>query len=165
MKNGPTQALPDLDLSGATPLLLRGYDYWRSKRGVRIMPARGDIDPAEIVPLLPHIVLMDVLYDSKPGWPLDFRYRLIGTHVDAQMNARYTGLCMSDLPHQKPPSRIWTSLATVTEAKTPRINRVPYVGPHRDFLSVVDMVMPMASDGIRVDMLFCIVDFTPHSMP
>jgi hypothetical protein len=33
------------------------------------------------------------------------------------------------------------------------------VGPHKDFLSVVDMVMPMASDGVRVDMLFCVVDF------
>uniref|UniRef100_UPI003137A719 PAS domain-containing protein n=1 Tax=Ferrovibrio terrae TaxID=2594003 RepID=UPI003137A719 len=82
-----------LDLNSATPLLRQGYDSWLAKCGDRPMPARADLDPAEITPLLPNLILRDVLRDTKPGWPLDFRYRLIGTRVDAMMNGRYTGLC------------------------------------------------------------------------
>ncbi len=144
---------------GATALLLRGFDYWDTQRGSRPMPARADIDPAAITALLPHVVLMDVLRTADPDWPLDFRYRLIGTQVDAMMNGRYTGLRMSQLPHQRPPARIWTSLQQVSEGGRPTVNRVPYVGPHKDYLSVVDIVMPLSSDGAAVDMLFCMVDF------
>lgn len=151
-----------IDLSEATPLLRQAHDYWDGKRRGRIMPARVEIDPLEMIALLPHLILMDVLRDTKPGWPLDFRYRLLGTHVDGMMNGRYTGKCLSEMPHQQPGSRLWTSLAAVTAERTPHINRVPYVGPHKDFLSVVDMVMPMGADGETVDMLFCIVDFIPR---
>lgn len=153
------------DLDSATPLLRQAYAYWSAKCAGREMPARGDIEPADIVPLLPYLVLMDVLRDAQPGWPLDFRYRLIGTHVDIMMNGRYTGKCMSELPHQQPGSRIWQSLEAVTLARAPRVNRVPYIGPHKDFISVVDMVMPLSSDGDTVDMLFCIIDFVPRARP
>jgi hypothetical protein len=151
-----------LDLESATPRLRQAFEYWTAKCGGRPMPARADIDPAEIKPLLPYVILMEVLRDAKPGWPLDFRYRLIGTVTDAMMNARYTWKCMSDLPHQQPDSRIWQNLARVTEARKPYISRVPYVGPHKDFMSVVDLVMPLSPDGETVNMLFCIVDFVPR---
>lgn len=147
---------------GATPLLLAGFDYWNACRGDRAMPSRADIDPAAIKPLLPNLILMDVLRDAKPGWPLDFRYRLLGTFADQHMKARYTGICMSALEHQQPGSRIWHSLETVTTRQVPRINRVPYIGPHKDFLSVVDIVMPLSADGSMVDMLFCFLDFIPR---
>jgi hypothetical protein len=151
-----------LDLESATPRLRQAFEYWVAKCGSRPIPARADLDPAEIKPLLPYLVLMDVLRDSRPGWPLDFRYRLIGSVTDAMMNARYTGKCMSELPHQQPDSRLWQSLSHVTETRQPQVNRVPYVGPHKDFISVVDLVMPLSADGIDVDMLFCIIDFVPR---
>lgn len=97
-------------VDSATPLLRSVHAYWDGKRRGRRMPARADLDPAEIKLLLPHLVLMDVLRDASPDWPLDFRYRLIGTHVDANMNGRYTGLRMSTLPHQRPPGRLWKAL-------------------------------------------------------
>lgn len=147
---------------GATPLLLHGFDYWSAIRGDHAMPARHDIDPAAITSLLPHLVLMDVLRGSEPDWPLDFRYRLIGTQVDAMMNGRYTGRRMSSLPHQRPPAKIWSSLQRVSDGGEPTVNRVPYIGPHKDYLSVVDMVMPLAADGRNIDMLFCLIEFIPR---
>jgi hypothetical protein len=154
-----------LELDSATPRLRQAYGYWDAKRGARSMPSRADLEPAEIKPLLPYLILMDVLRDAKPAWPIDFRYRLIGTVTDAMMNARYTGICMSDLPHQQPGSRIWQSLERVTTTHAPHINRVPYVGPHKDFMSVVDLVMPLSDDDTQVTMLFCIVDFVPRETP
>ena len=147
-----------IDLPLATPRLRDGYDYWNAKRGQRAMPGRADLDPAEIKPLLPHVVLMDVLRRPQSG-PLDFRYRLIGTAIDAHSSGRFTGLRMSEIAHQRPPSRLWSNLESVVTARQPKTHRVPYAGPHRDFLSVVDIVMPLSRDGEAVDMLFCIVDY------
>jgi hypothetical protein len=143
----------------ATPTLLRGYEYWDAKRHGRPMPARADIDPMEIPRLLPHVVLMDVLRDARPGWPLDFRYRLLDTLVDSHMSRRLTGICMSDLPYQQPDSQMWRNFDWVVRERQPRINRVPYVGPHRDFLTVVDLILPLSEDGAQVTMLMSVVDF------
>jgi hypothetical protein len=60
---------PDLDSD-----LKFALDYWREKRGGRLAPARGDIDPVDIAPLLARVMLVDVSSD-----PLDFRFRLAGT--------------------------------------------------------------------------------------
>jgi hypothetical protein len=148
----------------ATSVLLQGYDYWETKRGARAMPARADLDPIEMKSILPNVVLMDVLRDHKPGWPLDFRYRLMGSTVDAHMSRRFTGLCMSELPQQQPGSEMWQNFSAVTTEAQPRFNRVPYVGPHRDFLSVIDLVMPLSNDGRTVNMLISIVDFIPREI-
>jgi hypothetical protein len=56
--------------------LKTALDYWQLKRGARLAPCRADIDPVEIAPLLPRVMLVDVSTD-----PLDFRFRLAGTGI------------------------------------------------------------------------------------
>jgi hypothetical protein len=56
------------------PDVLKMLAYWDSKRHGREMPGRGDIDPAELVGLLPNIMLVDVVEDDRR-----FVYRLVGT--------------------------------------------------------------------------------------
>jgi hypothetical protein len=63
-----------LDSPGLDSDLGFALDYWRRKRGRRIAPARGDIDPVEIARVLPRVMLVDVSAD-----PVDFRFRLAGT--------------------------------------------------------------------------------------
>ena len=72
-------------MSSATLRQVR--DYWLTARGPRRQPAHGDIDPLQIPrPLLPHLVLTDVIHD-----PLRLRYRLIGTFVTALAGRDATG--------------------------------------------------------------------------
>ena len=150
-----------LVLDQASLLLRQGYRYWDGKRAGRAMPARSDIDPAEIRSLLPHVVLIDVLGD-----PLDFRYRLLGSAVEAHLSNRYTGLRMSEIPHQRPPSRLWSNFQAVAVSRRPLVTQVPYIDPHKDFLAAQDLITPLSSDGSRVDMLFNLVDFVPrHGAP
>ena len=59
-----------------SPLLQQLHAYWEGKRGARLAPVRDELDPAEIVRLLPHLFLIDAI-----GMPSRFRYRLIGTAV------------------------------------------------------------------------------------
>jgi hypothetical protein len=56
------------------PDILKMLAYWESKRHGRSMPRRSDIDPGELVGLLPNIMLVDVVDDERR-----FVYRLVGT--------------------------------------------------------------------------------------
>jgi len=137
-----------------SPINQAGYDYWKLKRGRRLMPARRDIDPAEIVKILPHVFLLDVQAE-----PLDFRYRLIGTKMDEYMLGRYTGMWMSQIPHQAAPSRIYANCRQVVVDKAPSSANTPYVGLNKEFLTTEDLIMPLSDDGEAVDMLFVTVGF------
>ena len=124
------------------------------KRGNRQMPSRRDIDPGEIAKILPHVFLLDVQAE-----PLDFCYRLIGDKMDTYMLDHYTGMWMSQIPHQSAPSRIWASCRRVVEERAPLSSDVPYVGKKKEFLTTEDLIMPLSDDGARVDMLFVTVGF------
>lgn len=66
-------------------------DYWLTKRGVRPMPDRADISPAEIVKLLPNLIICDVLGDGE-----DFRTRIFGTALVLLVGEERTGKCLSE---------------------------------------------------------------------
>lgn len=137
-----------------SPINRSSFDYWNKKRGKRRLPSRHDIDPAEIVEILPHVFLLDV-----QQVPLDFRYRLIGTKMDEHMTGSYTGLWMSQIPHQTAPSRIWDACRRVVEEIMPLSSDTPYVGKNKDFLTTEDLIMPLSDDGETVDMLFVTAGF------
>jgi len=60
--------------------LLPLYRYWDAKRGSRQMPRRSDIDPLDLVPFLPRLMIVDVVDDERR-----YVYRLVGTReVDAR---------------------------------------------------------------------------------
>jgi hypothetical protein len=150
--------MPDglLEIDRATQRLQTAYGYWRTKCAIGRLPGRADIEPGEMVPFLAHVVLLDVLRE-----PLDFRYRLMGTAVEAHMLRRYTGELMSAIEHQRPPSRIWSDFELVVTRRHPILTDVPYVGPHREFLRVQHVILPLAADGGNVDMILSVVDFIP----
>jgi hypothetical protein len=130
------------------------YDYWQSKRAGRAMPARADVDPAEMKSFLPHLVLFDVEHD-----PLDFRYRLIGTLVRENLHENHTGKRMSEIPHQKEPNTIWKNHVHVTKTGAPMLGQAPYVGPNKDFMSMEAVIMPLSDDDQTVTSLMVCVDY------
>ena len=60
------------------------YGYWLTKRGPRAMPARSELDPADIPMLLPYLMIV-----GKEG--NQFRYRLVGTAVVQAVGYDATG--------------------------------------------------------------------------
>lgn len=150
----PPGAAFDLDLSGVhSDIVKRGYAYWRGLCAGRL-PSRATIDPTAMPALLPHVVIHGVKRD-----PLDFVYRLVGTEVRRHMAEDRTGQWMSAVPGQKPPSQIWENLATIAATGRPILNQTPYAGPHRDFMRMESVQLPLAADGARVDMILVFVDF------
>lgn len=154
--------LPESRLT--SPVLRTGLDYWQRIRGEREIPARRDLDPADIATILPNVMLKDVCRD-----PLDFRYRLVGSRARHHSQADYTGKRMSELAHQGPSSVVFRVCAWVVENRRPLLLRPPYAGPQRDFLWIEAAVMPL-SDGrddarAAVDKLFIVLDFLRKGAP
>lgn len=137
-----------------SPINQAALDYWRSLCSDRGVPARADLQLEDMVDILPNIVLLDVLRD-----PLDFRYRLIGTRIEEFMAEPYTGRRLSEIPHQAPPSEIWRSCERAVSTAAPIYDDAPYVGPKKDLVTPEAMLLPLADDGITVNMLLVVVDY------
>jgi hypothetical protein len=137
-----------------------GHAYWLARRGERGLPLRSDFDPPiEIPRLVPNMIMIEVLHE-----PLDFVYRLIGTKVRTHLMHDLTGVRMSDVEFQRPPSVIWSHHAWAVERAAPRFMRPPYVGPHRDFMFIEAVILPCGCPS-RVDKLMIFVDFVRALRP
>jgi hypothetical protein len=132
-----------------------GCDYWHTKRGGAAMPARSDFDPLIEVPALcPFMMLKDVQRS-----PLDFRYRLVGTRLRHHMTADWKGKWMSEIEFQRAPNPIWQAHAYVAETGLPIFLRPPYVGPHKDFLHIDAVILPLGENHREVDMVMILIEF------
>ena len=136
-------------------LVRDGCEYWRAKRGTNAMPARSDLDPLIEVPALcPSMMLKDVERS-----PLDFRYRLIGTRLRHHMTADWKGKRMSEIEFQRAPNPIWRAHAYVAETGRPIFLRPPYVGPHKDFLHIDAVILPLGENRREADMVMIFIEF------
>jgi hypothetical protein len=66
--------------------------YWDMKRGARAMPLWRDIDPAEIKPLLPHLLISRYERD-----PFRVRYVIVGTWLAQFSGGDFTGRYLDEL--------------------------------------------------------------------
>ncbi len=68
------------------------YRYWSDRSDGRAMPDRTDIDPAELVPWLSHLILVDVVPPFS-----DIRFRVVGTWVADRTGRDDTGKTMGEI--------------------------------------------------------------------
>lgn len=129
--------------------------YWTGKRTGETLPSRSDIDPLEMAEWLGNLVLIDVLPDG------DFRYRLYGSNFVVKFGKEMTGHSISELePAQQAVIR--------EEYDRARLSRSPTVRRYTADFEVATLVagydgeehatwerlvLPLASDGVTVDML------------
>src|SRR5258708_6705187 len=100
-------------LNPGGPKLL--HDYWTEKRGLRRMPARGDVDPLELKAVLPHILLIDVART-----PLDFRFRLAGTRTYHIFGVDLTGRSVREVEPPALATIVWDSLSELAATGVPQ---------------------------------------------
>ncbi len=119
------------------------------------MPRRDNLDPVDIPNLLPFVMLVDVF---SP--PLDFRFRLIGTEIDAIIADNYQGQCFSAIPHMAIGNGIWAQYEAVVSTCRPLIAAVNYVGADRYVRAISHCLMPLSEDRKTVNMIFVAVEIT-----
>jgi hypothetical protein len=82
------EEIPDARLGDKHRRLL---SYWKIKRGRYDAPCRSDIDPCDLGPVLPNILLWEMV-------GTDYRCRLAGTDVCHNTMSKLQGSMLGDLP-------------------------------------------------------------------
>ncbi|MEK9968686.1 MAG: PAS domain-containing protein [Ferrovibrio sp.] len=150
--------LPLADAMG-NPDCRLAIDLWESKRGGRLMPSRADFDPLELKPILPRLILIDVLDD-----PPDFRYRLAGTMSRDLRGVEVTGQSVLELVPRQHGARLWNDLCEMQRERGPQYVQISVISSTGEPLSYRVLRLPLGVDGETMDMVMVIQDYG-NSLP
>lgn len=129
------------------------FRYWRSLKKHGKLPSRDDLDLVMIRKLLPNISLIDVLIDTEMEKKTRFRQRLAGTGLYAAYGAEITGKYLEDI---YPPAEedYWRAeLSQVIKSRKVNVGLHSLAWRGVDGLVLFWMRLPLASDGVSVDMI------------
>ncbi len=138
------------------PDLRRLYDYWESRRGNRLYPARGDIDPVEFSFALGNVTLIEVLHS-----PLRFKFRLMGTLMAQRVGQDLTGRMVDDLPNPSYRDVLLRAYRESIETGQPNLHLYEQEIEGKPMQFEV-LRLPLAEDGKTINMLLlCPMFFEP----
>jgi hypothetical protein len=135
-------------IAASHPSIRALLDYWRVKRGDRLMPARADIDPGDLKPYLPSIILVDVVPDVRR-----LVYRLAGTKEVSQRGYDPTGRLVGEAFYSKKVEETLDLYSYVLRERIPFCFRDPYEAPDGQIEEEDIIYLPLSSNGTDVDMM------------
>ncbi len=134
--------------------LREALGYWQAKAANRLMPARRDLDPTEMVAWLPHTLLVDVIYAPAAQRPLDFHFRLVGTDVVERYGREFTGHRLSSLDLDGKVVEIMNEYRRAVQQGSPQYFIDEFVQDCGRAMHYERLLMPLSDDGRRINMLF-----------
>lgn len=141
----------------AHPALREAYQYWRSVcPGVDLLPGRQHIDPLAMPQVLPYAWLMEV-HPPLPGHDIPrFRFRLVGSHVDLGFGGPKTGCWLDEIEPEFSSNRAMQAhfVACAYHATPSHRRGQPRFRFNAEATELERMMLPLASDGRQVDMIF-----------
>jgi hypothetical protein len=142
------------------PRIAQFFTYWRAIRPASGLPGRKHFDPLAIYGLLPGIWLLDVQHE-----PFRLRYRLVGTEAVEAIGTEVTGQWMDEAhPAVSQTPGYLDRYRAVVRQKIPSWRRgTPQLWTHKKYGTLENMVAPLASDGVTVDILVALTVF--HAQP
>lgn len=134
----------------------RLYDYWRAIHPAEaILPGRQHVEPLDLPELLRWLWLVDVHRE-----PLRFRYRLLGTGHRDVMGADLTGRWLDEVFPGFAGLKGYGDLVAVACGETRYCRRAPEFPVEKDLVQMERVLLPLARDGVTVDMLLGLSLFT-----
>jgi hypothetical protein len=130
------------------PLMRSLHAYWNSRRSERLMPARADIDIADIPTLLQYVFLIDVLDGG-----LDFRFRVAGTHMRDVTGDEVTGQHVAEAFPEQFGTAVRQIWSRVIDSRRPVAGRGRLWVPGREHVTWEGVALPLAEAGGDVNML------------
>src|SRR5258708_833583 len=142
---------------GAANVAARAHEelfaYWASRRAGAQLPARRDLDPADIKRLLPTVSLIDVLAERPRSGLVDFRIRLAGTGLYGVYGREITGRRLGEV-YSPSAADYWRGeLGRVVAERRPAVGVHNLAWRGAAHLSMLWLRLPLASDGRTVDMI------------
>jgi len=128
--------------------LKRVWDVLEPKRGQRRFLSRSDINPGELVFILPLIALIEV---HQPQ--MRFRHRLAGTGFRDVFGFEPTGTWVEDWPNVDQRGLLVRCYVATVEAREAIGYRSDFVIDKRP-ISCEALLVPLSNNGETIDMLF-----------
>jgi hypothetical protein len=128
-----------------SPRIRQLYEYWRSKCNDVIPPPRSAIEPAEIRPLLPFLMLAEL-----SAQPFGIFYRLVGTAVARAHDEDFTGRAHGDVASFIE-SGIEESYRQAAATRAPVFGRTGLQLGDHSWLTCDYAIFPLSDDGIIVN--------------
>ena len=129
------------------------YAYWAALKAAGRLPARRDLDPAEIKRLLPTLSLTDVLWDTPRSGLVDYRVRLAGTGLYNVYGREITGRRLGEVYSASAADYWRMELGRVVAERRPAVGAHNLAWRGAAHLSILWIRLPLAADGARVDMI------------
>ena len=130
------------------PELKRLYGYWMEKKGTRLAPARSDIHPGEM--RSSHLFMLEVL-----GQPPRFRFRLAGSEIVNRFGEEITGRFLDGIDLDEVGGEILREYENAASQAQPIYGLWNYTRHGGHHMRYERLILPLSSDGERVDMLLC----------
>lgn len=154
-----TEAEVELRIAACHQSVRAVVAYWREKCGGRSMPSRAEIDPADLKPYLPCIMLVDVVRDARR-----FVYRLVGTHEVAGRGYDPTGRSVIDAFYAESLEAGLATYEYVVRERRPFCFRDPYLTEDNWREEEDTVYLPLSSDGETVDKVL-VYSYAPDFKP
>jgi hypothetical protein len=136
---------------------VRCFDsYWRSKQRGDVLPRRQDIDPAEILDILPVFILVDLEEE-----PFRVRYRLCGTRISL-LEEELTGRYLDELKNTPPDEKeriLGLYRIAFAERRPVYLRSISASQRTGNPLAMEGAIWPLSSDGQRIDKCAVVEDF------
>lgn len=133
------------------------YEYWLGKAGERRLAYREDIEPADLIPALPGIQLIDVLRDTpheggiKRGYR--FVYRLLGTKEVNVRHGNPVGLPVEEGFFGNDVARVLNNYTQVAETGNVVCDFEEVTVPAGYRVQDVSLFLPLTLDGKSVQQI------------
>jgi hypothetical protein len=124
------------------------YDYWNTHRGARLMPARSDLDPVDLKPILPVLILIDVVPDARR-----YVYRLVGTREVEMRGSDPTGKAIEEAFYGESPEQTAYYLDRVVRTREPVLYRGTYQPLSTRTQREDVLFLPLSKDSETVNMI------------
>jgi len=131
------------------------YRYWQSKRRGDLLPARADLDPLEMKEWLAGVVLVNVSPEPGRKPPYRLTYRLIGTRATELREQEGTGKSVQDAYFGNSLEEILENYRLVIEERKVVYDADRTVSKSGGRLEAETLLLPLASDGVSIDMVIC----------
>jgi hypothetical protein len=128
------------------------YQYWKEKGGLEQIVSRKDINPADLKPVLRHIVIMDVFPGQSVFTPeellasarhtFNLNVRLIGTFV-ADFYGEITGKDVYQMQHAPAANRIYHMASLVRESRAPQFSMANGYTDGKEHLKAYGLYLPL----------------------
>ena len=134
------------------PVVLFMLDYWKTKKGDRVMPSPDDMNPVDFARLMPHLQMIQVHWD-----PFDLSYRLLGEEIADVHGGNYRGRRVLDLNEVSDSfgSMMFELFRMVALDKRAYAAGGTLASLGRGYTRFQGVYMPLSFDGERTDRLVC----------